>query len=549
MLNLVNASPSEAAIFDIPDGDIDALKSAINIANANGDDDTIELATNGIYTVSTVDNFYVNALPAISSDGGHSLTIHGNGATLQRNTDYATPPLRFFSLDPGATLIVDALTMLGGDVRNAPGNTSTVCGAAAYNHGGVLIVVNSAFRGNRANIGGAIYNDGEYDAITLQLTNCVVENNSAILGGAISNYSPGPSIVITIDQCMFMQNAAIGSFSVGRGGGAIMIDTYGASTNITITRSTFTDNSAFSMSGGVICNRGGNITITNSSFLQNYASEGGVVYNNGATPASLVLNTCFIDGNSNCAIANHGNSGTATAIIRDSTFTNNYNPYWGGAIWNGGDHGAARVEIENCSFIHNAANFAGAVYNDCFDYGSAALTVTTTTFDTNSANQIGGAIMNAAESTGTTNCDVNSCTFNNNFAVSGISIANGLYAPGDPNLQVQLRSSIFQTWTNRDNLVGDPGTIVSLGYNLTNDDGSGVLNATGDQINADAMLDPAGPQNNGGPTATISLSRGSPAIDAGDPNAPKRDQRHYPRIGSPDIGAFEYSMQLGAMMP
>src|SRR6202041_1386914 len=47
--------------------------------------------------------------------------------------------------------------------------------------------------------------------------------------------------------------------------------------------------------------------------------------------------------------------------------------------------------------------------------------------------------------------------------------------------------------------------------------------------------------NNGGPTQTMALLTGSPAINAGDPNgAPSTDQRGVLRDASPDIGAFEY---------
>ena len=44
----------------------------------------------------------------------------------------------------------------------------------------------------------------------------------------------------------------------------------------------------------------------------------------------------------------------------------------------------------------------------------------------------------------------------------------------------------------------------------------------------------------GGPTETLPLLPGSPAIDSGDTAAPVRDQRNFVRSGLPDIGAFEY---------
>jgi hypothetical protein len=66
----------------------------------------------------------------------------------------------------------------------------------------------------------------------------------------------------------------------------------------------------------------------------------------------------------------------------------------------------------------------------------------------------------------------------------------------------------------------------------------------------DPRLDPAGLQDNGGPTQTIALLPDSPAIDAGDPgvcaNPPVNglDQRGYVRPGTGSttcsIGAFEY---------
>src|SRR5439155_11087165 len=53
-------------------------------------------------------------------------------------------------------------------------------------------------------------------------------------------------------------------------------------------------------------------------------------------------------------------------------------------------------------------------------------------------------------------------------------------------------------------------------------------------VGQDPQLDPAGLKNNGGPTDTIALGQGSPAIDAAGPGAPASDQRSFPRNGAPD---------------
>ena len=50
------------------------------------------------------------------------------------------------------------------------------------------------------------------------------------------------------------------------------------------------------------------------------------------------------------------------------------------------------------------------------------------------------------------------------------------------------------------------------GDNLSSDSSCGFT-GTGDQQNTDPKLDPNGLQNNGGPTQTIALQQGSPAID------------------------------------
>jgi hypothetical protein len=92
------------------------------------------------------------------------------------------------------------------------------------------------------------------------------------------------------------------------------------------------------------------------------------------------------------------------------------------------------------------------------------------------------------------------------------------------------------------------GPFLSLGHNLIGaTNGSSGFPMSGDLVGSIASpLDPkVGPlANNGGPTLTIALLPGSPAIDAGDSAAaPPTDQRGFPRpFGrAADIGAFEFS--------
>jgi len=89
------------------------------------------------------------------------------------------------------------------------------------------------------------------------------------------------------------------------------------------------------------------------------------------------------------------------------------------------------------------------------------------------------------------------------------------------------------------------GTVVDLGYNISSDNTCTFTN-TGSLNSTDPKLGPLA--NNGGPTLTLALLPGSPAIDAGNTSlAPLTDQRGFPRPAglAADIGAFEY----GSVMP
>jgi len=91
--------------------------------------------------------------------------------------------------------------------------------------------------------------------------------------------------------------------------------------------------------------------------------------------------------------------------------------------------------------------------------------------------------------------------------------------------------------------------VTSNGYNLSSD-GTCNFYGPGDMNNTNPLLGPL--QNNGGPTQTIALPSGSPAIDAGNPagctdgsgHLLATDQRGQPRpdkedTGGCDIGAYE----------
>ena len=140
---------------------------------------------------------------------------------------------------------------------------------------------------------------------------------------------------------------------------------------------------------------------------------------------------------------------------------------------------------------------------------------------------------------------------------TGAAFAGGIWAPSNPGATglVTSASTIIALNTSApDRLAGEPDDMEATFANVTNtllgigDGAVGIANGTaGNLVGVDPMLGPL--QNNGGPTPTMALLTGSPAIDAGsNPLGLTADQRGYtPRAagGAADIGAFE----LGATAP
>ena len=132
------------------------------------------------------------------------------------------------------------------------------------------------------------------------------------------------------------------------------------------------------------------------------------------------------------------------------------------------------------------------------------------------------------------------------------NIGNGLRnASGSFTLANSLVATNTVDMGNAPDLIG---AFTSAGYNLVGiSNGSNGLTSgvNHDLVGRVAMpLDPGldishGLQNNGGPTDTIALLASSIAIDAANPvGSSESDQRHFDRVGVPDIGAYEFGGTL-----
>src|SRR5947208_6350497 len=262
-----------------------------------------------------------------------------------------------------------------------------------------------------------------------------------------------------------------------------------------------------------------------------------------------------VDGNATSSVFQIGTGATAPTVAISGLTIRNAQGNFGGGIF---ISNAPTATIINCTVSGSRAGFGGGIFSDAAlltianttisgniasegggIYNNGTLTITNSTFSGNSAQSVGGAMFNDKGTMRVTNS-----TMSNNSAFSGGGILNlGT---------LEIGNTILKTGACGGNILNQSGTVTSLGYSLSNDDGGGFLTGPGDQINTDPSLGPL--QNNGGPTFTHQVLSVSPAIDAGDPNftpPPFFDQRGpgFDRVvnGRIDIGSFEVQTQTVAI--
>jgi hypothetical protein len=171
----------------------------------------------------------------------------------------------------------------------------------------------------------------------------------------------------------------------------------------------------------------------------------------------------------------------------------------GSAIIGGGLYNNGTLTVTNSTLSGNSADGGGGIYN------MGTLTLTNSTLSGNFASREGGGIDN-------NNGGILAAT---NTTIAGNSAPNG---GGIDNWDtITLKSTLLANNAPAGSCALFDGAIISKGYNLSDDNTcASFFTGSGDQYNVvkGAGLDPKGLQNNGGPTQTIALLPGSPAVDA-----------------------------------
>lgn len=319
------------------------------------------------------------------------------------------------------------------------------------------------------------------------------------------------------------------------GGGAIYA---GGLTEALISGSTFLGNRG--STGGAILSRSTNLRVIDTVFVENAATtwaESGQYGNGGGlyidrmwldAPIDFVICGCLFERNRarvhGSAFFSYNLEGTGARFERctfrdnvmetgtgtvyhegvpltlvDSTFSGNTTGHHAGGLFLGGGTDASVV---NCTFANNSTpGNAGGLWA-----GNGNVTVTNVTFAGNDADY-GPAIFKGSSGT----VRLTNVIFSGNTTANAYSAVacHETFGDGGGNLQ----------WPEVKNN-GNPDTPCAAGVTF-----------------ADPRLLPLA--DNGGPTQTMALSAGSPAIDVAD-DCPERDQRGETRLGRCDSGAFEY---------
>jgi CSLREA domain-containing protein len=243
-------------------------------------------------------------------------------------------------------------------------------------------------------------------------------------------------------------------------------------------------------------------------------------------------------------------SASSAMVIDRSKFISNVSEDWGGGFITD-----APVTMKRSTFANNEAidgNGGGASIEE-----PAGNVVRDTTFSGNSANDAGGLGVSSDSDATLTNvtiasniardeeggglwvnggsASVNAVTIVRNEA----GLGGGLYSDTDGLVEVENSLLALNAASSAGPdclIVSEP--LTSLGHNLlgTDQDCDG-FDATGDFVNSNPKLGKL--KNNGGPTQTVALKKGSPAINKAAKSAPNKDQRGEKRGKKPDIGAYE----------
>ena len=254
----------------------------------------------------------------------------------------------------------------------------------------------------------------------------------------------------------------------------------------------------------IVVNDAGGVTLDATSLPGGFTIHGGPGTNRIFTVASgtaLNLASLTLTGGNGTGAAESGFGGAienqGTLTLTRCTLSGNSAATGGGAI----DNFNGTLTLTDCTILGNSTpGNGGAVY----DFGTATLTHSTVSGNSSSQSTGGGVYVGTGKA----------LTLNNSI-VAGNSLTGG--------------------GTGAD--IRNNGTATVNGANIVQSFAGTAASGTGTLNNSNPLVAPL--DNYGGPTQTMALMPGSPARNASVGSTATSDQRGFPIVGTPDIGAYE----------
>ena len=361
-------------------------------------------------------------------------------------------------------------------------------------------------------------------------------------GGGMLNENGRP----TLTKCTFSRNSARVY------GGGVYND---SNSDPTLVNCIFQDNYANQRGGGMYNRQDSSPTLTNCSFIGNSvmaggeACGGGGMYNEESHP---ILTNCVFqdnDGAEGGGIWNDNSDPTLT----NCNFIRNAGTYYGGGISNAS---GSEPVLFDCIFSENASRIGGGVYN----YGSSVELTKCTLID-NSSGWHGGAMYSYSSSLDLSNCvfisnqaglqgggihccrssnlTVTNCTFVANSASAGNALACRSYLGRYPS-NVEMTGCIL--WDGGNEIWNEDSSHIDVTYSDVAGGCAGDGNIDADPYFADVnngdyhLKSQAGRWEPNSQTWVQDVVT-SPCIDAGDMNSPI-GLEPFPNGGRINMGAY-----------
>ncbi len=451
-------------------------------------------------TSATAAMLALTAAPA----GATTLTVDTTADGPATPTDCTTPVAGSCSLRDALNAAVD------GDVIDA----TTISGAIALNSGNLYTDDAITLRGpGSSNLtvdaGGSsrvLYANGSSGTTTISGMTFTNGDGGSDAGGAMVFYCGGSGSLVLDDVTM------TNSTTTDYGGGLGFYEGC-SSVDATITNSTFTGNTAGG-GGGISFYQGHDLTIVNTTVAGNSAlyDGGGVLFYGGN---DLTIRNSTISGNNTTDSSGDGGGlytyASGTTTIDNSTIADNHAlGYGGGVAVNGGD----LVMIQSTVSGNTAVGLGDGLYLNSNASSASGKADTQTRTHVNPHHPAATAKDVGAQD-------------------AGSAALTGTIVSGNPGTDIDSQSGAV---TSTSSLIGTVGAGIAL-----TDAGGTQTGITNPGLGALA--------NNGGPTQTMALLAGSPALDKGPNPVPSFtgnafDQRGagYPRVvnGIVDVGAYEF---------